>query len=250
MKPTFGSIPVAGVQPLSPTLDHVGLLARDVRRTALVFEAVTGRERAQLTAAPRLAVLIDQLADARLDDDVRAVVVAAIDRLRSRLVLEDRDGSALTHLNDVMGDIVHFEAWQVHGAAMTERPEHFGAPTARLFTSAAEISSARYQSALAKRDGLLPAAHAVLDGLDVLIGPAGPYVAPVFSPPVDTPEGAIEGIFTQPYNVTGQPAIVIPCGTTTEGLPVGLQLAAAPGADALLLAVAELVEQIFAEAER
>jgi aspartyl-tRNA(Asn)/glutamyl-tRNA(Gln) amidotransferase subunit A len=63
-----------------------------------------------------------------------------------------------------------------------------------------------------------------------------------------TPEGAIEGIFTSPYNMTGQPAIVIPCGLTAEGLPVGLQLAAAPGADAALLAGAAVIERILAEA--
>lgn len=246
-KPTYGSISVEGVQPLSPTLDHVGLLARDVRTTAPVFDAITGGTSPQLPEAPRLGVLTDQLADPRLDDDVRLVVAAALDRLRGRLVLEDRDGSALTRLNDVMGDIVHFEAWQVHGPAMTERSKHFGAPTARLFATAADVSRAQYLDALAQREQLLPPALSVLDGLDVLIGPAAPYVAPEFSPPMDTPEGAIEGIFTQPYNVTGQPAIVIPCGTTAEGMPVGLQLAAAPGADGLLLAIAGLVERILAE---
>ena len=129
---------------------------------------------------------------------------------------------------------------------MTARPEHFGAPTARLFAAAAAVDEARYRRALEVRAALLAPALAVLDGLDVVVGPAAPYTAPVVSPPGDTPEGAIEGIFTAPYNVTGQPAIVIPCGATPEGLPVGLQLAAAPGQDALLLAAAAVVERALA----
>jgi aspartyl-tRNA(Asn)/glutamyl-tRNA(Gln) amidotransferase subunit A len=93
----------------------------------------------------------------------------------------------------------------------------------------------------------MPGALAVFDGVDFLIGPAAPYVAPEISPPGDTPEGAIEGIFTQPYNMTGQPAIVIPCGVTPAGMPVGLQIAGAFGADSELLAAAAVIEKILSE---
>jgi aspartyl-tRNA(Asn)/glutamyl-tRNA(Gln) amidotransferase subunit A len=246
-KPTFGTFPVTGVQPLSPTLDHVGILAKDVPTTTLVFESLTRQPGVASAGILSVGVLTDQFADPRLEKDVREIVLAAVEKLRGRVVLEDRDGHALSRLNARMGDIIHYEAWQVHGAAMTERPEHFGAPTARLFAAAAHVSEGQYLSALAERDELVPAALAVLDGVDLLLGPAAPYVAPEVSPPGDTPEGAIEGIFTSPYNMTGQPAIVIPCGVTTEGLPVGLQLAAAPGADAALLAGAAVIERILAE---
>jgi Asp-tRNA(Asn)/Glu-tRNA(Gln) amidotransferase A subunit family amidase len=246
-KPTFGSLPVEGVQPLSPTLDHVGILGRDVATTSTVFQVLTGRPPAAPPEALIIGVLVDQLVDPRLEAEVAEIVIRAIGHLRGRVALRDTDGSALGRLNERMGDIVHYEAWQVHGAAMTTRPEHFGAPTARLFRAAAEVGAARYASALAARAELLPGALAVLDGVDLLVGPAAPYVAPEVSPPMDTPEGAIEGIFTQPYNMTGQPAIVLPCGVTAAGLPVGLQLAAAPGADDLLLAGAAVVEGLLSE---
>jgi Asp-tRNA(Asn)/Glu-tRNA(Gln) amidotransferase A subunit family amidase len=249
-KPTFGSLPVEGVQPLSPSLDHVGVLARDVATTSTVFEALTGLPSAAAPETLRIGVLVDQLADPRLEAESAEILGRAVDHLRARLSVRDRDGSALGLLNEPMGDIVHYEAWQVHGAAMTARPEHFGAPTERLFRAAAGISEATYREALSVRAELLPAALAVLDGVDLVLGPAAPYVAPEVSPPMDTPEGAIEGIFTGPYNMTGQPAIVIPCGVTAAGLPVGLQLAAAPGADVLLLAGAAVVEGILAELVR
>jgi aspartyl-tRNA(Asn)/glutamyl-tRNA(Gln) amidotransferase subunit A len=246
-KPTFGTISVTGVQPLSPTLDHVGVIATDVATTIAVFDALSGIPAAEVPDAPIFGVLVDQLADPLLDADVHDVVVAAIERIRGRVALDERDGLALTALNARMGDIVHYEAWKVHGAAMTERPEHFGAPTARLFAAAEHISTEQYESALRERAALLPNALAVLDGVDFLIGPAAPYVAPEVSPPGDTEEGAIEGIFTQPYNMTGQPAIVIPCGVTSDGLPVGLQIAGALGSDAELLAAAAVIEQILGE---
>jgi aspartyl-tRNA(Asn)/glutamyl-tRNA(Gln) amidotransferase subunit A len=246
-KPTFGTISVAGVQPLSPTLDHVGVIAVDVATTVAVFETLSGIPGAAPADSPKFGVLVDQLADPLLEADVRDVVAKAIERIRGRVPLEERDGRALTALNARMGDIIHYEAWKVHGAAMTERPEHFGAPTARLFAAAAHVSAEQYEGALRERAALLPNALAVLDGVDFLVGPAAPYVAPEVSPPGDTEEGAIEGIFTQPYNMTGQPAIVIPCGVTSDGLPVGLQIAGALGSDAELLAAAAVIEQILGE---
>jgi len=71
-------------------------------------------------------------------------------------------------------------------------------------------------------------------------------VAPATTPPIDTPEGQAEGMFTGPLNVTGDPAVVVPCGFTDEGLPVGLQLSAPRGEDMALLAAALVVESSLA----
>ncbi|MCU1402811.1 MAG: hypothetical protein JWM70_1135 [Microbacteriaceae bacterium] len=250
-KPSFGTLPVDGVQPLSPTLDHVGIIAKDVETTATVFDAMRGGAgEPVVTPDFTIGVLVGQLADPRLDPELAAIVSSAVDTLRASVTIVEVDSTALDAVNAWMGDIISYEAWQIHGAAMTDRPDHFGAPTSRRFRSAGTITGTEYEAALSARGSLLPAALALLDGVDVLVGPAGPYVAPAVSPPGDTPEGAIEGIFTQPYNMTGQPAIVLPCGTTADGLPVGLQLAAAVGADDLLLAAASVVERIIGGGQR
>lgn len=257
-KPTFGAVSLQGVQPLAPSLDHVGLLAVDVATTAEVFAVMSGVEIGQAPATLRIGILNDQLADPRLDADVRVVVLAAIDRLRdsgASIELVDVGGHALDSLNGPITDIILFEAWQVHGAMMTSQPTHFGAPTARLLKSAEGVTDAAYRTALAQRTSLLPAALGLLDGVDILLGPAAPYTAPHFSPPIDTEDGMREGIFSSPFNMTGQPAIVLPCGLTdvaatadspATALPVGLQLAALPGRDALLLAAAAVVEKALA----
>jgi aspartyl-tRNA(Asn)/glutamyl-tRNA(Gln) amidotransferase subunit A len=244
-KPTHGTLSVEGVQPLAPTLDHVGLLAVDVATTIRAFEALT---RIPIPAEPRnltIGLLRSQLDDPRLDDDVRRVVASALARIAPEVTVVELDAAPLDRLNDVIGDIILYESWQVHGDMMRSRPEHYGAPTARLFASAEGVSREAYTEALRQRAELLPAAAALLDGIDVLVGPAAPYVAPEISPPIDTPAGEIEGVFSGPYNVTGQPAIVLPAGTTLEGLPVGLQLAAGVGADAALLAAARTIEKLL-----
>jgi Asp-tRNA(Asn)/Glu-tRNA(Gln) amidotransferase A subunit family amidase len=79
----------------------------------------------------------------------------------------------------------------------------------------------------------------------VLITPAAPLAAPVTTPPVDTPEGELEGMFTGVFNLTGDPAIVLPCGWD-ERLPVGIQLSANRGTDMPLLAAASLIEPVLA----
>ena len=61
--------------------------------------------------------------------------------------------------------------------------------------------------------------------------------------PRETPEGELEGRYTSAYNLSGSPAVSVPCGVAEGTLPAGLQLAAAVGADALLLSAAHAYEE-------
>jgi len=70
------------------------------------------------------------------------------------------------------------------------------------------------------------------------------YPAPAEDPPVGTPEGDVEGRYTSPYNLAGNPAVSLPCGITEGNLPAGLQLAAAVGNDELLLSAARVYEEV------
>ena len=106
-----------------------------------------------------------------------------------------------------------------------------------------QVDRATYEAALAERARLLPAADALLDGVDALLGPVVAFTSPVDTPVLASPDGEIEGLFTESADLTGQPAISLPCGHDADGLPVGLQLAGRRGGDADLLAVAAVVER-------
>ena len=249
VKPTHGLVPDDGVTPLSPTFDHVGVLADSVATAAAVLGVLAGTSYG-LTAAPeplRLGVLVDQLADPRLDPELRDLTLAAIDRLAAAgALLRPRDGRPLAELEQCFGDELLAEAWEVHGERVRAEPDHYGRATLRLLRAAAEVTPERRARSRDQRVALLPAAAALMDGVDVLVGPAAPYAAPVDTPPLDTPEGEIEGIFTGGYNATGQPAMVLPIGITADGLPVALQLAAGRGDDSGLLRAAAWIELVLA----
>ena len=245
-KPSFGAIEVAGVQPLAPSLDHAGILGADVAITEKVFAALTGQPRAGRPAALRIAVAQPQLRHPDLQPAVAAALQQAVDRLAQDFPVTEVDGSALTEIAGTFDDIFLWEAWQVHRSQVERHPERYGPETLRLLRTAATIDRASYQAACRRRDELLPAAAEVYRGADVLLTPAAPVTAPATTPPVDTPAGAREGLFTTVFNLTGAPALVLPCGSDEHGLPVGLQLAAPLHADLALLAAATLIENAIA----
>ncbi len=251
IKPSHGAVPVTGVQALAPTLDHVGVIAQDVATTAHVLAVLCG---APLPGGPvaepsrlRVGVLRSQVDDPRVQPDVRAAVLAAVDLLRRNgIEVHDRDATPLDALDACFTPIVLHEAWVNLRPIEEADPGRLGPDTARLVGAGAGVGDAAYRGALELRERLLPAADAVLLGVDVLLGPSVPFTAPASTPVLDSAEGEVEGLFSAFANVTGQPAVTLPCGTDRDGLPIGLQLAGHRGRDADLLAAAALVERLLA----
>jgi Asp-tRNA(Asn)/Glu-tRNA(Gln) amidotransferase A subunit family amidase len=122
---------------------------------------------------------------------------------------------------------------------------HFGPETLRLLQAAEHVTREQYEAALATRANLLAECEAAYETFDALVTPATPYVAPFTTPPIDTPEGQAEGRFSGQFNVTGDPAVVVPVGFTAGGLPVGIQFSAPRGRDMALLGVARRVEGLL-----
>jgi 2-dehydropantoate 2-reductase len=240
-KPSFGALGLAGVQPLAPSLDHLGLLAADARLAGQVFAVLTGRPPAAAPGHPRIGLVTDQLAHAAVQPGVRSVLAAAIAALRPMTTMTEVDGTALAQLGELYEQIVLGEAWQVHGEHARRDPGHFGADTLELLTEGSRISPAAFAAACLRREELRPAAAAAYDQADVLLTPVMPWTAW----PITAPPGPGGGMFTCIHNLTGAPAIALPCGRTADGLPVGLQLSAAPGADMMLLAIAARIEPIL-----
>lgn len=246
-KPSWGLLSVEGVTPLAPSLDHVGVLAADVHEAERVMAAISDLRPVAAREQLRLGVLRGQLDDPRLDPEIARLTQKALDRLAAAgVVLEERDSTPLSATDEVFGPIIHAEASAVHAERLAADPEHYGEATRRLLTAAVAQPREVGEGAAAARAAIVAEALSLAEGVDALVGPVVPYAAPALTPPMDTPEGEIEGIFTAPYNVTGQPSITIPCGVTAAGMPIAIQLAAPLGADAELLAVAARIEALLA----
>ncbi|MGA8207565.1 MAG: amidase family protein [Candidatus Dormiibacterota bacterium] len=246
LKPTFGALPSEGVQPLAPSLDHVGLLGRDVEITARAFAALTGGELAPARLTSRLGVVEQQFTDPVLEPEMAAGLRSALHKLAGAGVpMREVDDAPLAAIRELFDEILLWELWQVHGATARRDPAHYGPETLRLLQTGATITESAYHSALRRRDELLPDAATIYHEVDVVLTPVVPFAAPATTPPIDTPEGAAEGRFSGVFNLTGDPALSLPCGWSGAGLPIAIQLSAPRGADAELLAAAARIAEIL-----
>jgi 2-dehydropantoate 2-reductase len=248
LKPTYGLVPVDGVFPLSPALDHVGTLTWTATQAARLLSVLAGRP-IELPPAPRLrvGVLRAQMEDPAVKAAVRACVEGALERLAALgHELLDVDVPELELADQALGAIVLHDAYGIHRALLERDGERYGPGTRRLLEAGARVDEETYRSALADRERVAEGLARALAEVDVLAGPTVAYPAPPEDPPFGAPQGEVEARFTGPYNLAGVPAVSVPCGLAEGSLPAGLQLAGAAGADGLVLSVAAQLERIDA----
>jgi 2-dehydropantoate 2-reductase len=246
VKPTTGSVPKAGLYPLSHTCDGVGPLARTVAGAAELLAVLQGRPcPLEPVGGVRVGVIRRQLDDPDVRSGVRARVSEALAALAGAgHELVDVDIPELVPADDALGVIVLWEAWEVHAQNYRAEGERYGPGTRALLEMAAHITEAEYRAALADADRVAAAFARALEQVDVLAGPTMAFVAPPEDPPFNTPEGAVEARFTGPCNLARVPAVTLPCGAAEDGLPAALQLMAAVDRDSFLLSVAATYEAV------
>jgi aspartyl-tRNA(Asn)/glutamyl-tRNA(Gln) amidotransferase subunit A len=151
--------------------------------------------------------------------------------------------ASLSEADAALLSIAMPEATLVHAAWLHDRPEDYAALTREQLQQGARITAVEYLEAQAYRRRLRAEFLKILGDIDVLISPTVAWEAPTEDPPVGESQGTAEARRTGPYNLVGLPAISIPCGFSSEGLPLGMQIAAAPLAEHQLLRVAYAYEQ-------
>jgi aspartyl-tRNA(Asn)/glutamyl-tRNA(Gln) amidotransferase subunit A len=253
LKPSLGEISTAGVVPLSRTMDHVGPLCHSVRDAALLYDVLRGAEPVDLPerdvrglrlGVPRAYFL------ALLDPQVASSFDSACDRLRDAgAILEDVDIPHATDIAPIYLHIVLVEAAAYHAKTLESRADHY-TPSVRVRLEMGRyILAEDYVRALRGREMLRREVDAALDKRDGLLLPslAVPAtklgVATVRVGGSDEPVRNITLRLTQLFNVTGHPAVSIPCGATMQGLPVGAQLVGRLDRTPELLRVAQSAER-------
>ena len=252
LKPTFGEVSCDGVVPLAPSLDHVGPLTRCVQDARLVYRAIRdlqGGEFAPIDgAAQTLGCPRPYFLD-RLNDEVRAMFEWALSRLTDAgWTVAD---APVQHAHDAATIYLHLvlsEAAAIHAATLEQQPEDY-APAVRLRMELGRYVRAEdYVRAQHGRAVLGRAVDAALAGRAALVLPSLAIPAPPLGATAIDVGGQTESLrsimlrLTQLFSTTGHPAVSIPCGRTSTGLPCGLQLVGYRHRTDQLLDVAEACE--------
>ncbi len=261
IKPTYGRVSRMGVVPLSFSLDNVGPLTRTVEDNALMLGAIAGFDPKDPVSDPR--PVPDYTAD--LKKGVKGLKIGLIRHFYSEDLIADEEMAAsieaTAKLLESMGAevreirlpslsqyaacnrvILLSEAYAIHQKDLQTRPGDYSATTRRRILPGAFMSGADYVNALRIREKLVAAFNEAMEGLDAAV------TASSMEPPVNMADmQEVERTYVRqaraPFNLIGNPAIAIPTGLHTNGLPLALQIVGRAFDEAMCFRVAWAVEQ-------
>jgi aspartyl-tRNA(Asn)/glutamyl-tRNA(Gln) amidotransferase subunit A len=260
IKPTYGLVSRRGVFPLAFSLDHVGPLTRTVHDNATVLNVLAGHDGLDPGSVARPGVDYTALTgkglkglrigwlkhfyhdDIKADPQMGAAVDAAVMKMQEL-------GAQVTEVKTVPLSqfqacnriIMGSESYAIHQKWLRERPQDYGDITRQRFLYGAMYSASDYINALRMRSKFTADFHALFNDVDVIV------TASAHDPAVriDDQE-ACEFIYSRqaraPFNVTGSPAMAVPAGFSKEGLPLGIQIVAAPWNEAVVYRVGAAYE--------
>jgi aspartyl-tRNA(Asn)/glutamyl-tRNA(Gln) amidotransferase subunit A len=264
LKPTYGLVSTRGVIPLSWSLDHVGPLGRTVTDAAILLQAIAGYDPEEITSVrmdvPNYPAALHALPrSTRLGvardfffDGLEPEIQSATDRALA--VLEKLTGGVTEVMiparnqEELRATVRAAEAYAYHAEFMAKTPELYQRETLGRLRTGADVSTIAYIHGRQQLDRTRRTSVEVFRKVDVIVTPTCPISPPPIADFTGDRNGSADFLArniqnTSPFDVYGWPAISVPCGFTASGLPIGLQISAAPGADALVLQVAHAYEQ-------
>jgi aspartyl-tRNA(Asn)/glutamyl-tRNA(Gln) amidotransferase subunit A len=259
LKPTYGRCSRAGVVTLSWTLDHTGPMARTVEDCAYLLQSLAGYDpldpaSSRAPVSDYLGALGQSVRDLKIgvaardfffdgaDPEVTSAFDEAMTTLR-RLGAEVRDVT-IPHIWDAPSFMVIMasEAFAYHEQDLRKRGEMYGDLLRERLMHGGLYTSAEYVQAMRLRERLRREQLDVLRTVDLLATPTSPKPAPTFTQMYDTSVGFPRSN-TAPFNISGLPALALPCGFSSSGLPLSLQLAGRPFDEATVLRAGHAYEQ-------
>lgn len=243
MKPTYGRVSRRGVFPLSYTMDHCGPLSWTVEDAAITLNVIAGYDPLDPASAdvPKVdytAGLSKGVSGMRIgfveswieeegnaDPEAVAALRAAIDVLRASGATVETAQLSPYALYQACGRLLVLpECYAIHQHDLIERPELYGRPTRERLMAGAFVRGSDYVEALRlRRELAIEVNNVVLGQYDALIAPCSVVTAGRFDGLPDDPM-KMSGMMTQPFNVTGSPAMSICVGYHSNGLPLSMQI--------------------------
>jgi aspartyl-tRNA(Asn)/glutamyl-tRNA(Gln) amidotransferase subunit A len=276
VKPTFGRVSRHGVVGMSPSLDHVGPLARTIEDAALLLGVIAGHDAADPTSLDvpdedftreldegvsglRIGVDRNYYFSDLVRDDVRAATLEAIAELqRQGATIVDVHIEELQLMSDVGLILVLTDTSDYHRLLLRTQAKDY-TPGVRLMLELGNlIPATSYLAAQRARGAMRVAVRDAFDEhrLDVLAAPTIPRpTMPLdqLSVKAGADDESVFAAFLHhniPSNLTGQPALSVPCGFSAEDLPIGLQLIGRPLGEARLFRMAHAYERAMPFFER
>jgi aspartyl-tRNA(Asn)/glutamyl-tRNA(Gln) amidotransferase subunit A len=258
LKPTYGLVSIRGIIPLVVSLDHCGPLTRSVNDAALMLQALAGYDRLDIASVEHPAENYVQAAQApvkglrvgvprvpffdHLDDDVATAVEAALKVIAS-LTAGTRE-VVLPSTNDIT---LNGEMYAYHEALFTKMASRYQIPTRRNLQGQANAKAADYIRGKWALDLLRRTIDDSFKDVDVVVLPTRRHTPRTVDAALQREETDVmrnpELENTGPFNSYGIPAISVPCGFTSAGLPVGLMIAGPRFSEGRVLALARAFEQ-------
>jgi aspartyl-tRNA(Asn)/glutamyl-tRNA(Gln) amidotransferase subunit A len=255
LKPEWGHVSGSGVVPLSRQLDHVGPLAASVADAWLLYNAMQpegGQIGDALEPMPLKGLRIGKLTGyffERLDEDVEKGVLSTIERLQQLgATVTDVDVPHAADMAAIYLHLVFGDAAEYHARTLVSRPGDYTTPVRLRLEMARYVLAEDYIRALRGKAVIAREVDRALHGIDVLALPALAIPAPplgAVTMPVKGGQDAVRALMlrcTQPFNLSGHPAISVPCGKTRHGMPIGLQLVGHKGRTPALVQAGLAVE--------
>ena len=247
LKPTYGRVSLHGIVPLSWSLDHVGPMTKCVRDAAILLtvmagydpmdpasagEKVPGFARALKNDVKKLKIgIVPAFCFGGVDDEVAAAIrnaLALLESLGARVVEVNLPNIELTSL--VESILITAEAAAYHEHNLRHRGEDYGRDVRALLEVGSALTAVHYVKAQRLRRMIQQEFAEAFRKIDIFALPAAPVTAPrigaetvsIGGVETDLPMALLR--FACPANLTGLPAISVPCGLSKDGLPIGLQL--------------------------
>ena len=277
MKPTFGMVSRHGVHPLSWSLDTVGPMTRTARDAAIVLGALAGYDARDPSSSERAADVSANDLTAGIDDGVAGMRIGIPDDFFYDVIDEEVASAiceasgvlaelgatvercsipALNHALGISSTILVTEAAETLMRHLRERPEDIGADVRARLHLGAMTPAVDYVEAQRARAAYNAELGEAMRTFDLLLAPTAAVGAPGIEQELVEVGGRTENALslmsrlTRPFNLTGQPTASVPCGFTSDGMPIGLQIAGRNWQDAAVLRAARAYEGATAWGER